>query len=291
MSGTINLSCYKFVRLDGLEALRDRVKSACLAQGLKGTVLLAPEGINFFLAGPRPALAAALSVLRSVPGLEDLNPKESPSSEQPFRRMLVKIKREIIAFGVAGVDPAGSPAPRLRPSELRRWIEEGRTFTLLDTRNHYEVRMGTFKGAVAPPIWNFRDFPAALESLPEATKRHPVVTFCTGGIRCEKAAPLLRLRGFEEVYQLDGGILKYFEEVGGAHYEGECFVFDARVGVGPDLRPTGSVLCHNCQMPLTAEEARLPSYVPDRSCLHCFDGKPAGRGNTARRGSDTEGLA
>lgn len=290
MTETVNLSCYKFVRLEGLEELKARIKSACETHGLKGTVLLAPEGINFFLAGRREDLAAVLEIMRSVPGLEDLTPKESPSAEQPFRRMLVKVKREIIAFGVAGVDPSQSPAPRLRPAELRRWIEEGRPFTLLDTRNVYEVRMGTFRGAVAPPIWNFRDFPSALLSLPADLKDRPVVTFCTGGIRCEKAAPLLRLQGFKDVYQLDGGILKYFEEVGGAHYDGECFVFDARVGVGPDLRPTGSVLCHNCQMPLTAGEAKLPSYVPGRSCLHCVDGKPEGRGNTARRSSGTEGL-
>ncbi|MFM9001227.1 MAG: rhodanese-related sulfurtransferase [Opitutia bacterium] len=290
MSETVNLSCYKFVRLDGLEELRDSLRRTCIRHGLKGTILLAPEGVNFFIAGPRESLDAVLAVMRAVPGLEDLAPKESPSSDQPFRRMLVKIKREIIAFGVPGVDPAASPAPRLRPAELRRWIEEGRDFTLLDTRNVYEVRMGTFRGAVAPPIWNFRDLPAALDALPEDVRRRPVVTFCTGGIRCEKAAPLLKLRGFSEVYQLDGGILKYFEEEGGAHYDGECFVFDARVGVGPDLRPTGSVLCHHCQMPLTAEESKLPSYVPRRSCLHCVNGKPAGRGNTARRDSGAEGV-
>ncbi|MGA0134408.1 MAG: rhodanese-related sulfurtransferase [Opitutales bacterium] len=290
MSETVNLSCYKFVRLEGLVELKARLLSACVAHGLKGTVLLAPEGINFFLAGGRDGLGAVLGLLRAQPGLEDLVPKESPSAEQPFRRMLVKIKREIIAFGVPGVDPAADPAPRLRAPELRRWFEEGREFTLLDTRNVYEVRMGTFRGALDPRIWNFRDFPRALAALPDSVKDRPVVTFCTGGIRCEKAAPLLRRHGFKDVYQLDGGILRYFEEVGGAHYDGECFVFDARVGVGPDLRPTGSLLCHNCQMPLTAEEAKLPSYVPDRSCLHCVAGKPTGRGNTVRRPSGTEGL-
>jgi UPF0176 protein len=199
--------------------------------------------------------------------------------------MLVKIKKEIIAFGIEGVDPARRPAKKISASQLKQWLDEGRPVTLLDTRNDYEVRMGTFKGAVVPQIWNFRDFPAAVERLPAELKTRPVVMFCTGGIRCEKAGPFMAMQGYTDVLQLDGGILKYFEEVGGAHYEGECFVFDERVGVGPDLRETGSVICFNCQMPLTVEDQQRPDYVYEKTCRHCVDGKPKGRGNTAQRGA------
>jgi UPF0176 protein len=281
----INLSCYKFAPLEGLEELRTRLQEVTKAQGLKGTILLAPEGINFFLAGTRPQLAAVLELIRAVPGLADVTPKESPSSDQPFKRMLVKIKKEIIAFGIEGVDPARRPATKISASQLKQWLDEGRPVTLLDTRNDYEVRMGTFKGAVVPQIWNFRDFPAAVERLPAELKTRPVVMFCTGGIRCEKAGPFMAMQGYTDVLQLDGGILKYFEEVGGAHYEGECFVFDERVGVGPDLRETGSVICFNCQMPLTVEDQQRPDYVYEKTCRHCVDGKPKGRGNTAQRGA------
>ncbi len=281
----INLSCYKFAPLEALDELRARLQEATKAHGLKGTILLAPEGINFFLAGTREQLAAVLAVIRAIPGLGDVAPKESPSSDQPFKRMLVKVKKEIIAFGVEGVDPARRPAKKISAQQLKQWLDEGRPVTLLDTRNDYEVRMGTFHGAVAPGIWNFRDFPAAVERLPEELKTQPVVMFCTGGIRCEKAGPFMALKGYTDVRQLDGGILKYFEEVGGAHYEGECFVFDERVGVGPDLRETGSVICFNCQMPLSVEDQQRPDYVYEKTCRHCVDGKPKGRGNTAQRGA------
>jgi UPF0176 protein len=281
----INLSCYKFAPLEGLEDLRVRLQAVCREQGLKGTILLAKEGINFFLAGTRGQLAVVLSTIRAVPGLADIRPKESPSSEQPFKRMLVKIKKEIIAFGVEGVDPALRPSSKISAQQLKQWLDEGRPLTLLDTRNDYEVRMGTFRGAVVPQIWNFRDFPAAVEKLPAELKARPVVMFCTGGIRCEKAGPFMAMQGYTDVLQLDGGILKYFEEVGGAHFQGECFVFDERVGVGPDLRETGSVICFNCQMPLTVEDQQRADYVYEKTCRHCVDGKPKGRGNTAQRGA------
>lgn len=267
----VNLSAYRFTPFapDELPALRDRLRARAAELGLRGTILLAAEGINLFVAGPRPATDALVADLRALPGLADLAPKESLSAEQPFNRMLVKIKKEIIAFGVEGIDPARAPAPRLDPAELKRWLDEGRPVTLLDTRNDYEVKLGTFKNALVPRIENFRDFPAAVRRLPADLKKQPVVTFCTGGIRCEKAAPLLVREGFEHVYQLEGGILKYFEHCGGAHYEGECFVFDRRVGVDPALRETASVLCFACQTPLTIAEQQDPRYVPDVSCPYC----------------------
>ena len=154
--------------------------------------------------------------------------------------MRVKIKREIIAFGIPGIDPARNPSRKLSPRTLRQWLDEGRSVTLLDTRNTYEIERGTFRGALPAGIRHFRDFPRAVERLPARLKNQPVVMFCTGGIRCEKAGPFMEREGFRDVFQLDGGILKYFEECGSAHYDGECFVFDERVGVDPTLRETGA---------------------------------------------------
>lgn len=273
MSSFINFSAYKFTPLGDLPALKERLLAFTKERSLRGTILLSPEGINFFVAGVRLAMDALLIELRTVPGLEDLAPKESVSDEQPFNRMLVKIKKEIIAFGVEGIDPSRRPTAKLAAPTLKQWLDEGRPLTLLDTRNDYEVRLGTFQGAVPAGIDHFRDFPAAVGKLPEELKEQPLVMFCTGGIRCEKAGPFMEKAGFKNVFQLDGGILKYFEECGGAHYDGECFVFDRRVGVDHALQETNSVLCFNCQMPLLEAEQRSPHYVPDVSCPHCIDGK------------------
>lgn len=273
MSAVLNISTYKFTPLDDLPALRERLLTLTRQCALRGTILLSAEGINVFVAGTRESIDLLLGELRTVAGLADLAPKESFSGEQPFNRMLVKIKKEIIAFGVEGIDPARRPTPKLPARTLKQWLDEGRPVTLLDTRNDYEVRMGTFRGALPARIDHFREFPAAVARLPAALKDQPIVMFCTGGIRCEKAGPYLESAGFKQVHQLDGGILKYFEECGGAHYDGECFVFDRRVGVDPALRETNSVICFNCQMPLTEAEQAEPSYVPDLSCPHCFAGK------------------
>lgn len=233
----VNLSAYKFTPLDALPERRNQLRGLCMAAELKGTILLAPEGINLFVAGSRLATDTLLVTLRTIPGLADLTPKESISATQPFGRMLVKIKKEIIAFGLPEIDPARRPAPRLSPRTLKQWLDEGRPVTLLDTRNRYEVRAGTFRGALDPAIDRFRDFPHAASALPSSLKHQPVVTFCTGGIRCEKAAPYLQHAGFTDVYQLDGGILKYFEECGNAHFDGTCFVFDERVALDGQLQP------------------------------------------------------
>jgi len=280
----INLSCYKFAPLDQLESRKEELLALCKAQGVKGTILLAPEGINFFIAGTMAQLDVIVGVLRSIPGLQDIKPKESPSSEQPFKRMLVKVKREIIAFGVNGVNPALKPSPKISAQQLKQWLDEGRPLTLLDTRNDYEIRMGTFKGAVPIGVMNFRQFPGAVRQLPEDLKHQPVVMFCTGGIRCEKAGPFMEMEGFTNILQLDGGILKYFEEVGGEHYDGECFVFDERVGVGADLQETHSVLCFNCQMPLSLADQKHPAYVLEKSCPYCINGKVNGKGSAKQAG-------
>ena len=268
-----NIAAYKFAELQNLEELRLALRSECREAGLKGSILLSPEGINLFIAGEAPVVEWLLERLRAIPGLEDLTPKYSESEKQPFNRMLVKLKNEIIAFGVEGINPARYTSPRLAPKALKAWLDEGRQVLLLDTRNEYEIRLGTFAGAQTLGIGHFRDFPEAVRKLPETLKEIPVVSFCTGGIRCEKAAPLLEREGFKAVYQLDGGILKYFEECGGAHYEGECFVFDQRVGVDPSLQETGSQLCFACQEPLKPEELLDPRYVIEVSCPYCFEDK------------------
>lgn len=270
----LNVAAYKFAELQGLPELRAQLKNHCREAALKGSILLSPEGINLFIAGEAASVESLLALLRSIPGLEALEEKRSFSGEQPFNRMLVKIKQEIIAFGVEGINPARHTSPRIPAKELKRWLDEGREFTLLDTRNAYEVKLGTFAGATTLPIRHFRKFPEAVSRLPEELKNRPVVSFCTGGIRCEKAAPFLETAGFREVYQLEGGILKYFEECGGAHWVGECFVFDKRVGVDPALQETGSQLCFACQEPLTVEELKDPRYEYEVSCPHCF-GEPS----------------
>ncbi len=222
------------------------------------------------MAGTAEAIESLVTVLRSIPGLEKLTPKYSPSDEQPFNRMLVRIKKEIIAFGVPGIDPARRTSPKLPPQELKRWLDEGRPVTLLDTRNDYEVKLGTFRNAMTFDLQHFRHFPEVVAKLPEELKEQPIVMFCTGGIRCEKAGPFMESVGFKNVVQLEGGILKYFEECGGAHYDGECFVFDQRVGVDPSLSETDDTLCFNCLAPLTPDEQQDSRYVPNVSCPHCF---------------------
>jgi RluA family pseudouridine synthase len=187
--------------------------------------------------------------------------------------MLVRLKKEIISFGVEGIAPGQRTSPKLAPHELKQWLDEGKPITLLDTRNDYEVKLGTFRGALIPHIGHFREFPDAVRKLPEELKEQPIVMFCTGGIRCEKAGPFMEREGFKNIFQLDGGILKYFEECGSAHYDGECFVFDQRVGVDPALKETSSALCFNCQAPLTEAEHQDSRYQPPLSCPHCFKTK------------------
>jgi RluA family pseudouridine synthase len=266
----VNIAVYKFVPLKDLKELRRRLRKRCVRWDLKGTILLSTEGINVFVSGSRESIDKLLAEIQNLPGLADLEVKESLSDRQPFNRMLVRIKREIIAFGVEGIDPATRPAPKLAPRDLKKWLDEGRTVTLLDTRNDYEVKLGTFKNAEPIGVDSFRDLPEAVERLPNEMKEQPVVMFCTGGIRCEKAGPFMQQAGFKNVVQLQGGILKYFEECGGEHYEGECFVFDQRVALDPQLQETETTQCYACQQPLTAEDQRSPKYIPGESCPFCL---------------------
>ena len=240
MSDILNISAYKFVPLPDAVALRERLHARALALGLKGTVLLAEEGINLFLAGPGPAVDEFVAELRKDPRLADLAPKESWSARQPFRKMLVKVKREIIRMNHPTIRPAAGRAPAVAAATVRRWLDqghddEGRPVVTLDTRNAFEVDHGTFAGAIDWRLHKFSDFPAAVLAHQAELQGKTVVSFCTGGIRCEKAALFMQQAGLDHVYQLEGGILKYFEETGGAHYRGRCFVFDEREALGTDL--------------------------------------------------------
>jgi RluA family pseudouridine synthase len=270
MPAIINIAAYKFAPLGQLKPLRERLLAQCKAWKLKGTILLSTEGINLFVAGGQAEIDLLLAELHGVPGLADLTPKLSASERQPFTRMLVRIKPEIIAFGVPGIDPARQPAPKISPRELKQWLDAGRPVTLLDTRNDYEVKLGTFRGALSAGIDHFREFPQAAAHLPSELKRQPVVMFCTGGIRCEKAGPFLQREGFEQIFQLDGGILKYFEECGGDHYDGECFVFDQRVGLDPHLSETTSDQCYACLTPLLPADMQDARFRKGVSCPYCF---------------------
>ena len=270
MLAITNIAAYKFATLSDLKSLRERLLALCKETQLKGTILISEEGVNLFVAGAADSIDRLLAELRSIPGLETLTPKVSQSIDQPFNRMLVRIKKEIIAFGVEGIRPAEKTSRKIAATTLKQWLDEGRAVTLLDTRNDYEVRLGTFKGAKILDIDHFRKFPEAVRQLPPELKQEPIVMFCTGGIRCEKAGPFMEMEGFQDIFQLDGGILKYFEECGGAHYDGECFVFDQRVGVDPALRETETAQCFNCLTPLTETDQQDARYQPPKTCPYCF---------------------
>lgn len=269
MEAHLHLAGYRFTPLAGLKELRTDLLAFCHGKALCGTILLSEEGINFYIAGKPDAAGELLEKLRSIPGLDGLTARRSTSEKRPYDRMRVKIKREIIAFGIDGVNPGVHSSPKLSPRKLKEWLDEGRDITLLDTRNNYEILSGTFKGAVPADIDHFREFPEAVRKLPSDWKSRPIVMFCTGGIRCEKAGPFMEREGFRNILQLDGGILRYFEECGGAHFEGECFVFDQRVGLNEALEETASILCPRCQMPVTVTDQAHSDYARGESCPHC----------------------
>jgi UPF0176 protein len=240
----LNISAYRFVQLDKLPALRTHLHDAAAARGIKGTVLLAEEGINLFLAGAPEAVDDWLDVLQADARFANFEVKRSHSDAQPFKRLKVKIKAEIIRMNHPAVRPAAGRAPAVDAQTLARWITQGhddmgRPLALLDTRNGFEVDEGAFENAIDWRLSKFSDFPAAIERHRESLKDRTVVSYCTGGIRCEKAAIVMRELGLDHSYQLEGGILKYFEDTGGAApgWQGRCFVFDERVVLDTDLKP------------------------------------------------------
>jgi UPF0176 protein len=250
MSSILNISSYKFVTLPDAQALRDTLFERALALGLKGTVLLAEEGINLFLAGPAEAVRSWVTQLQQDTRFADLQPKESWSSVVPFGKLLVKVKGEIIRMNHPTIRPdvvgEAGRAPAVSPQTLRQWLDqghddEGRPVVTLDTRNAFEVDHGTFENTIDWRIHKFSEFPEQVQAHKDAFKGKTVVSFCTGGIRCEKAALYMQEAGIENVFQLDGGILKYFELTDGAHWQGKCFVFDEREALGVSLTAEGDV--------------------------------------------------
>jgi len=272
----VNISCYKFVTLNDRESLKADLSARLGELGVLGTILLAPEGINVFLAGPRVAIDAAVACLRDDPRFADLSPKESLSADAPFRKLRVRLKKEIITMKLPLIRPEDGRAPSMAAGTLKAWLDrgcddEGRPVLMLDTRNDYEVATGSFEQAVDYGIGVFSEFPARLAAHRDEYAGKTLVSFCTGGIRCEKAAIHMKALGLERVYQLEGGILKYFEEVGGAHYRGDCFVFDERVAVGADLLPAGKE---------TPDTARAGSGDGKSAAMH---GRLAGLTDMANR--------
>ena len=250
----INVSCYKFVTLDALPALRQALTARCTALGLKGTILLAPEGINIFLAGDSASLADFFSTLRADFRFADLQPKESVSSAAPFKRLRVRIKKEIITMKLPQLRPEAQRAPAVDAATLKRWLDQGvddagREVVMLDTRNDYEVAEGRFERALDYRLARFSEFPQRFAQHRAALANKTVVSYCTGGIRCEKAALHMQHQGLSHVYQLDGGILKYFEEAGGAHFQGRCFVFDERIALDATLQPDRDISAEKATCP------------------------------------------
>lgn len=233
MNNILNIAAYRFIALQEniLPEWRVILKNKAVDCGLKGTILLSSEGINLFLAGLQENITEFQNFLAEFPELKGLTFRQTWSEHQPFKRLLVRLKKEIISMGQADIQPEQGPAPYIEPQTLRQWYEQGRPMLVLDTRNQYEVECGTFANALSLGLKNFRSFPQAVAQLPPEAQQTPIVTFCTGGIRCEKAALWLKKLGFSEVYQLHGGILNYFEQCGSDYFQGQCFVFDERTTV------------------------------------------------------------
>lgn len=271
MEGMIsNVAGYRFVDLPDRDELREPFRQICNENGLKGTILLSYEGINFFLAGPQRSIDQFLQFLNDDSRFSAIPLKYSYTEYQPFNRMNVRLKKEIISLGLDHIKPAERTGEEITPTEFKQWLDEGREVAIIDTRNDYEIRLGTFENALDLNIKSFRAFPKAVESLPDSMKDTPVVMFCTGGIRCEKASVVMMDAGFSNVKQLKGGILGYFEEVGGEHWDGDCFVFDHRVALSAELEQADVVQCFACRQPLTVEEQESPDYVIEVSCPHCI---------------------
>jgi UPF0176 protein len=271
MSNVSVAALYKFVPMPARETLAPQLRERCSELGILGTLLLASEGINGTIAGTPEHIETFLTELRAHPGLEDLEPKYSTVPEQPFRRMKVHIKKEIVTMGVPGVDPTQRVGTYLNPEQWNELLRSG-DVVVLDTRNDYEVQMGTFQGAVNPKTTTFREFPAYVRANLDPSKNKKVAMFCTGGIRCEKASSFMLGEGFEEVFHLQGGILKYLENMPKEQslWEGDCFVFDRRVAVDHELAPGEHTICDQCQHPLSAEDRASSKFEQDVSCPHCF---------------------
>ena len=265
----VNIAGYRFIDFDDWKEWRAPLQELCHNHGIKGTVLLSENGINFFLAGSESAVKEYICFIEKDERFREIPLKVSHSSYQPFRRMLVKLKKEIISLGLDEIRPAVSTGDRISPTEFKQMLDNGEEVVILDTRNDYETRVGKFENAVELDITTFRQFPEAANELPEEYRNKTVVMYCTGGIRCEKASAVMINQGFSDVRQLDGGILGYFEECGGAHWEGDCFVFDQRVALDHHLDETEFEMCFKCREPLSPNEQKSDDYVIGEHCPYC----------------------
>ena len=274
MTDIIVASFYHFTRFDAPAALRQSLLMQLSEHGLKGTVLLAGEGMNGTLAGSRAGIEGALRALRALPGCAALEHKESHVEDMPFYRLKVRLKKEIVSMGVAGVNPSATVGTYVAPEDWNDLIPDLDT-VVIDARNDYEVGIGTFEGALNPQTTNFHDLPQWLNEHRGELENKKVAMFCTGGIRCEKATSYLKAQGVEDVFHLKGGILKYLEHVPEAEsrWQGECFVFDCRVSVKHGLALGDHEMCHACRRPVDAAGRASPHYVPGVSCDHCIDAR------------------
>ncbi len=279
---------YRFARFDDPAAIRDRLEAVAGSAGVRGTLLIAGEGINGTIAGPLAGVEAVLAAIRALPGCGDLQPKWAEADAMPFHRLKVRVKAEIVTMGEPGIDPldAGVHVP---PAQWNALVDDPDT-VVIDTRNAYEVAVGTFAGAIDPGTGSFRAFPEWVRAHRDELAGKRVAMFCTGGIRCEKATALMKAEGVADVFHLDGGILRYLEEVPAAEsrWQGECFVFDERVAVGHGLAAGSHVLCRACRMPVSPEAQRSPHYVEGVACPRCHDARDeVQRGGYAERHRQT----
>lgn len=275
MSQIVVAALYHFARLPDYRELREPLLALCEQESIRGTILLAEEGINGTIAGSREGIDKVLAHIRADDRLAELEHKESFYDEMPFYRMKVKLKKEIVTMGVPDTDPANIVGTYLDAEEWNAMISDP-DVVVIDTRNQYEVDIGTFKNAVSPETETFREFPEYVEKELADKKDKKIAMFCTGGIRCEKSTSYLKSQGFENVYHLKGGILKYLETVDPAEnlWEGECFVFDNRVSVDKDLKKGIYDQCHACRRPISEEDMASEHYVKGVSCPHCIDEIP-----------------
>ena len=270
-NSVVNIAGYKFEPLEDPIELVRIYQQKCDELKLKGTMLISKNGINFSLAGTNEATETFISILEEDNRFLNIPLKVTYSETQPFRRMKVRLKKEIISLGRKDINPRELTGKRISPQDLKNLLDNKEDVLVLDTRNEYETRVGKFENAIDLNLDTFRDFPEAIESLPEEYKDKQIVMYCTGGIRCEKASAVMMKAGFADVKQLEGGVLDYFKETGGAYWEGDCFVFDERVALDKELNETEYIYCYICREPLSAEEKASPDFKINEHCPYCKD--------------------
>ena len=266
----LNIAGYKFEQLDSLDTLIPEFQNKCDELELKGSVYLSPRGINFSISGTEANIEKYIEFMENDSRFLNIPLKRTYSETQPFRRMKVRLKKEIISLGRDDIDPRELTGEYVSPQELLSMYENNEDVVVLDTRNEYETRVGLFENAVDLQLDTFRDFPKAIEQLPDEYKDKQIVMYCTGGIRCEKASAVMLKAGFTDVKQLEGGVLDYFKETGGKYWNGDCFVFDERVALDTDLNETEYIYCYICREPLSAEEKASPDFKINEYCPYCI---------------------